>query len=413
LNGPNHASAGESTPRQAGEVLAISLNSLRRNRLRVILAIFGVMIGSACIVLVVTVSLTERHYVMEQIEAVGSNLVYANYDYDSRHPTLRDEDINPGDVEAIRPEIPEAAEAAGARSILTDVELDGNGAPADLIGVTPGFQEIRKLVILQGRYFESDDVQSRSKVCLITSSLAQRISPGEDVVGKNIRLAELRFDVIGVFTERVSSFGLADIQRESVLVPFEELRYLTGENKLQILYVQARTPDDVGTVTQAVARVLHSRHPGPYVYRVQNLEAMLKVADHVGLALRVVMMTVALIAMLSSGVGIMNVMLMSVTERTQEIGIRRAFGARRVHILQQFLLEALIISVAGAIAGIVVGLAVPTLIRPMLQQGIMVQSSWISPVLALAVSCSFGLFFGYLPASRAAKVDPCESLRYE
>jgi putative ABC transport system permease protein len=378
----------------------------------VILAIFGVMIGSACIVLVVTASLTERRYVLEQIEAVGSNLVYANYDYDSRHPTLRDEDINPGDVEAIRAEIPEAAEAAGARSILTDVELDGNGAPADLIGVTPGFQEIRKLVILQGRYFETNDVQSHSKVCLITSSLAQRISPGEDVVGKNIRLAELRFDVIGVFTERVSSFGLADIQRESVLVPFEELKYLTGENKLQILYAQARTPDDVGTVTQAVARVLHSRHPGPYVYRVQNLEAMLKMADHVGLALRVVMMAVALIAMISSGVGIMNVMLMSVTERTQEIGIRRAFGARRVHILQQFLLEALIISVVGAIAGVVVGLAVPILIKPMLQ-GIMVQSSWISPVLALAVSCSFGLFFGYLPANRAAKVDPCESLRYE
>lgn len=371
------------------------------------------MIGSACIVLVVTVSLTERRYVMEQIEAVGSNLVYANYDYDSRHPPLRSEDINLEDVSAVRQGIPEAAEAAGTRSIFTDVELDGNEVPADLIGVTQGFQEIRKLVILQGRYFEPTDVESRSKVCLITSTLAQRISPGEDAVGKNIRLGDLRFDVIGVFTERVSSFGLADIQRESVLVPFQEMKYLTGEDKVQILYVQARNPDDVGTVTEAVRGVLKNRHPGPAVYRVQNLEAMLNVANHVGLTLTLVMMAVALIAMVSSGVGIMNVMLMSVTERTQEIGIRRAFGARRVHILQQFLIEALIISLAGALAGIVVGLVIPALIRPVLPEGIRVQSSWASPFLALLVSCLFGLFFGYLPASRAAKVDPCESLRYE
>jgi ABC-type antimicrobial peptide transport system permease subunit len=109
----------------------------------------------------------------------------------------------------------------------------------------------------------------------------------------------------------------------------------------------------------------------------------------------------------------MNIMLMSVTERTHEIGIRRAFGARRVQILEQFLMEALVISLAGALAGIALGLAAPVLIRPMLQQTITLQASWISPLLALVVSCLFGLFFGYLPASRAAKVDPCESLRYE
>jgi ABC-type antimicrobial peptide transport system permease subunit len=117
--------------------------------------------------------------------------------------------------------------------------------------------------------------------------------------------------------------------------------------------------------------------------------------------------------MISSGVGIMNIMLASVIERTQEIGIRRAFGARRIQILRQFLLEALVISLAGALAGIVLGITAPLIVKPMLQQSITLQSSWISPLLALFISCLCGLFFGYLPASRAARVDPCQSLRYE
>jgi putative ABC transport system permease protein len=395
------------------EALDIAFDSLRSNKLRVCLAIIGVMIGSACIVLVVTVSLTERYYVMEQIEGIGSNLIYANYDFDARHPPIQNEDINLDDIEAVRKSIPEVTAAAGTRWMPVAAELDGNEAPANLVGVTRGFQEIRKLVILNGRYFEPSDAQSRSKVCLITSSLAKRISPGGDPVGKSIRLGDLRFDIIGVFMERVTSFGMAEIQRESVLVPFEMMKYLTGEDKVALLYVQARTPSDVSSVTQSVARLLKSRHPGPSAYRVQNLEPMLDMADHVAFTLRLVMLVIALIAMISSGVGIMNIMLTSVIERTQEIGIRRAFGARRVQIKHQFLLEALVISLAGALAGIALGLAIPVLVRPMLDQEITLQSSWISPILALFVSCLFGLFFGYLPASRAAKVDPCESLRYE
>jgi putative ABC transport system permease protein len=291
---------------------------------------------------------------------------------------------------------------------------DGNEVPASLVGVTQGFQEIRKLVILQGHYFEPSDGQSRSKVCLISSNLAERISPGEDPVGKSIPLGELRFDIIGVFQERVSSYGLAEIQRESVLVPFEQMKYLTGEDKMSVLYVQARTTSDVGPVTQSVARLLKSRHPGPSIYRVQNLEPMLNMADHITSALRLVMLGVALIAMVSSGVGIMNIMLTSVIERTQEIGIRRAFGARRVQILRQFLLEALVISLAGALGGIVLGTALPVIVQKMLRGvAVRLEFSWVSPVLALLVSCLFGLFFGYLPADRAAKVEPCEALRYE
>lgn len=146
---------------------------------------------------------------------------------------------------------------------------------------------------------------------------------------------------------------------------------------------------------------------------MRNLDPILKLADHMAFTLRSVMLIIALIAMLSSGVGIMNIMLAAVTERTHEIGIRRAVGARRSHILYQFLLEAVVISVTGALAGIVIGLALPIAVRIGLRGSIPIESSWYAPLLALVVSCAFGLFFGYLPASLAAKLDPSESLRYD
>lgn len=395
------------------EMWGIAFDSLRRNKLRVSLAIFGVMIGSACIVLVVTVSLTARHYVMDQIEALGSNLVYANYDYDPHRPSTLGADITLSDLKAVKSDIPEVAEVAGTRQMAVTLEIEGNAIPANLVGVTERFQVIRRLVILQGRYFAASDISTHSKVCVITSSLAKRAWGGENPVGKTIRLGELRFDVIGVFTERVSSFGLNEIQRESVLVPFNQMKSLTGDDKVWLVYAQARTPEDVIPVSRSLYSLLKSRHPGPAVYRVQNMDPILKVADRVSLALKAVMLIIALIAMLASGTGIMNIMLTSVVERTPEIGIRRAFGARRNQILYQFILEALVISLAGAFAGVALGVSIPVLIRPVLNDTLSVQSSWASPFLALFVSCVFGIFFGYLPACRAAKVDPVESLRYE
>jgi putative ABC transport system permease protein len=399
-----------------GHTLKVVLDSLRCNKLRVCLAVFGVMIGSACIVLVVTVSLTGRRYVMEQIEAIGSNLVYANYEYDPSHPSALNDQINLADVEAVKSNIPEVAEAAGTREMPVTVQSNRNEIPANLIGVTERFQMIRKLVILQGRYFDQGETSSRNKVCLVTSTLAEHIAPGENPVGKSIRVGERRLEIIGVFAERVASSASDEIQRETVLVPFEQIKYLSGEDgeSVWLLYAQARTPGDVPTVTRSLSRFLKNRHPGPAVYRVRNLDSVLDVADRVTFAVTLVMLIVALTAMVTSGVGIMNIMLTSVVERTPEIGVRRAFGARRIQILHQFLLEALAISLTGAAAGILLGLILPIILRPMLHDVMLrLQFTWVSPVLALLVSCMFGLFFGYLPANRAANIQPCEALRYE
>jgi putative ABC transport system permease protein len=389
-----------------------AFDSLRSNKLRVLLAVFGVTVGSASIILVVAVNLTARVYVLEQIEAIGSNVVMANYEYDPQYPLATNQQIRLEDLAAVLAGTPEVNEVAGTRQMPMILNVDDAQVPVNLVGVTERFQAIRKLLITRGRYFEEDDLLAHSRVCLITPELAKRIAPGDNPIGRSLRFGELQFDVIGVFTERVSSFGAGEIQRESVLVPFEQMTPLTGDDVVWLLYAQARSTEDVGPATKSIAALLTSRHPGKGVYHVRNLSSIVDLANHIALIMRAVMLIIAFIAMLSSGVGIMNIMLTSVAERTQEIGIRRAFGARRNQILFQFLLEALAISLAGALSGIVLGLLVPIVLQPLLRNTMRVEISWLSPLWALMISCAFGVTFGLLPANRAARLDPAECLRY-
>jgi putative ABC transport system permease protein len=395
------------------ETFIVAFDALRANKVRAFLTALGVVIGSACLVLVVTIALTGRRFVIGQIESVGSNLVYAELVRNPQQAMALSYEMTLADLEAVKQGIPQVAEVAGTRDIHMTVVLDGKERPVSLVGVTEGFQTIRHLVILRGRFFDSDDMESRSKVCLLTKDLANRVFPYEDPVGKSIRIGELRFTVIGVFRERVATFGLSEIQRESAIIPFSLMKYYTGEEIIQVLYAQARQAEDVLSVTRQVEAILKSHHPVGAVYNVQNLNSILDVARNVSRALTLVLLLIAFIALLISGVGIMNIMLVTVTERTREIGIRKAIGAPRADILYQFLFEALMISGSGAVAGILIGVSIPVLIQPLLPGNLRVPISGLSVVVAFLVSCFTGILFGYLPASRAAKLQPTEALRYE
>jgi len=395
------------------ETFIVAFDALRANKVRAFLTALGVVIGSACLVLVVTIALAGRRFVIGQIESVGSNLVYAELVRNPQQAMALSYEMTPADLEAVKQGIPQVVEVAGTRDIPMTVVLDGKERPVSLVGVTEGFQTIRHLVILRGRFFDSDDMESRSKVCLLTKDLATRVFPYEDPIGKSIRVGELRFTVIGVFRERVATFGLSEIQRESAIIPFLLMKYYTGEEIIQVLYAQARQAEDVLSVTRQVESILKSRHPVGAVYNVQNLNSILDVARNVSRALTLVLLLIAFIALLISGVGIMNIMLVTVTERTREIGIRKAVGAPRADILYQFLIEALMISGSGAVAGILIGVSIPVLIQPLLPGNLRVPISGLSVAVAFLVSCLTGVLFGYLPASRAAKLQPTESLRYE
>jgi putative ABC transport system permease protein len=396
-----------------GETLLVALDALRANKVRAFLTTLGVIIGSASIVLVVTVALTGRRFVIGQIEGVGSNLVWAENQLNPGQASALSYGITLGDIEAVRRGIPQVVEAAGTKDIQSVVVVGGKEWPVSIVGVTPGYQAIRNLVILRGRYLDEQDFSARNKVCVITQDLANRVYPYQDAVGQPIQLGELRFTVIGVFKERVATFGLSEIQRESALISSVLMKNYTGEETLRVVYAQARSPEDVPAVTRQLGDLLRSRHPAGAIYNVQNLSSILEAAKSVATALTIVLLIIGFIALLISGIGIMNIMLVTVTERTREIGIRKAIGAPRREILAQFLLEAFIISGFGSVAGILIGVSLPVLAQPLLPGNLRVPISGLSVVVAFVISCATGLFFGYLPAKNAAALPPTESLRYE
>lgn len=395
------------------ETFSVALDALRANKLRATLTSLGVIIGSASIVLVITVALTSRRFVLQQIESVGSNLVWVEMIKTPDKAQPLSHELTLDDMEAIRSSVPQVVQVAGVRELPMSVIAGGVERPVNLIGVTQGYQEIRRLLVLRGRYFDATDMETRDKVCLITKQLAARLFGPEKAIGRTVRMGELTFTVVGVFVERVETFGLSDIQAESVLIPFGLMKYYTGVDVIRVLDAQARSAEDVPSVQRQVAQILKSRHPPDAEYDTQTLTAILDAARTISLALTVVLIVIAFIALLISGIGIMNIMLVTVKERTREIGIRKAIGAAHREILYQFLIEAFLISGGGAVLGILIGIAIPVGVQFFLPSNLRVPVSVGSVILAFAVSCTTGLFFGYLPASQAAKLEPIESLRYE
>ena len=401
------------------ETSNLAIEALRANKLRATLTMLGVIIGSACIVLVVTVALTGKRYIGDQIEAVGSNIVYAWLEQSntSQNVSLADQ-ISVSDLDAIQQGIPQVARVSGSNDIPMNVVAARKVWPVKLIGVTQGFQEIRKLVILHGRYFDDADFSTVSKVCVVSEHLAQISLPTDNPVGQEIHVGELSFTVIGTFRERVGTFGQSEIRDDSVLVPFPLIKYYAGDNYIVTMYAQADRPEDVAQVTQDVGRILRSRHRAEANYNVQNLASILQTARNISIALTIVLLLIAMLALVISGIGIMNIMLVTVTERTREIGIRKAIGAQRKEILYQFLIEAVLISGVGALIGIGIAVAIPFAIEALVQflpvpGGIVIPISWLSVMAAFVVSCATGVLFGYLPAKKAASLQPVESLRYE
>src|SRR5438445_5458917 len=241
-----------------GEVWKIAIDALRANKVKALLTMLGVVIGSACIVLVVTISLIGKNYIIAQIEGVGSNIVYGELTRSGIQSTTLSDEITLSDLDAVHDGVPGVVRAAGTHDVQMSVIAGAVERPVTLVAVTPEFQTIRNLLVTRGRYLDDDDFKSRSKVCVLTDELAQVVYPGIDPVGMEIRVGELRFTIIGVFKERIATFGQSEISRESVIVPFGLLKSYAGTDFIKVLYAQAATPEVVAGVTKDVAQMLRT-----------------------------------------------------------------------------------------------------------------------------------------------------------
>jgi putative ABC transport system permease protein len=247
----------------------------------------------------------------------------------------------------------------------------------------------------------------------MTQKLAKRLYGSvEAAPGHNIKVHGLQFTVIGTFKEKVESFGQSELNAETLLIPITVQQYFTRVERIDPLYVQVRSPEQVEAVTTQVKEILESRHRAGTSYKVENLTGILNAAKSIAEILTLVLILVSAIALVISGIGIMNIMLVTVTERTREIGVRMAVGASRRDILLQFLMEAILISIAGGSFGIVAGIALPLSVQFFVENLRIPISVW-SIGIAFTVSSLVGLVFGMLPASRASKLNPTEALRYE
>ena len=398
-----------------GEALNFSVQALRANKVRTFLTALGLVIGNASVILVVTISITGREYILDQIRAIGSNMIYAQYEAGNNTSAKVDADfIKLADVEAVRTQL--ADRIVAATGVMTNYDrmlIQGKEEDVRVIGSDDQYPVVRNLVLLAGRFMDSSDVSLRQKVAMLTEKLAKRLYGSQPAaIGQIIKIHGLQFTVIGTFKEKTDSFGLSELGSETILIPIPVIRYFNQVEKIDPMYVQAKTAAEVPTVTELVKQIVEARHRPGAKYSVENLSAILDAAKKIALVLTLVLILVSAIALVISGIGIMNIMLVTVTERTREIGVRMAVGASRREIQEQFLTEAVLISLAGGLIGILIGISVPLSIR-LFAEGVPVPISYISIVVAFGVSLLVGVVFGLLPANRASQLNPTEALRYE
>jgi putative ABC transport system permease protein len=398
-----------------GEALRFSAQALRSNPIRTLLTALGLIIGNASVILVVTISITSRDLILDKIRGIGSNLVSAYYDAGTQDSTKADADfIKLSDVEAVRRQL--GSRIIAATGVMTNTDrmlIEGKERDVTVLGSDEHYASVRNLVRLDGRFLDPADVAMRQKVVLLDQALALKLYGSAQAAGAVLKIHGLQFTVVGVFREKTPTFGLSELgDNGAALIPISVMRYFNPVERIDPMYVQVRSAEDVPAATVDIARLIESRHRPGARYTVRNLTPILETANTVAEVLTIVLVLISAIALVISGIGIMNIMLVTVTERTREIGLRMSIGASRHAVMMQFLLEALLISVGGGLVGMLVGISVPLAVNGMVDN-VHIPISAISIAVAFGVSFVVGLVFGLLPASRASKLSPTDALRYE
>ena len=402
-------------------IIRVAFRALVRNKMRATLTMLGIIIGVAAVIAMVSIGQGAQASVQAQIESIGTNLLFVSAGAqnvggvrsgtgDSGTNTLTAEDL-----EAIRREVPSVAmvtPTVNARSQLVTGNMNWN---TQVQGVSEQYPDVRKWTIQSGEFFSETDVRTAARVIVIGQTIGDNLFPGMDPVGQTLRVANLPFRVIGVMTRKGQDQQGRD-QDDTAFAPYTTVqKKILGSTTLRIAYVSAISQDATYTAQQQITDLLRQRHKltanEDNDFTVRNMTDVAEAANETNNTMTILLACIASVSLLVGGIGIMNIMLVSVTERTREIGIRMAIGARSSAVRSQFLIESIVLSVTGGLIGIALGITLSLAIPALL--------GWPTLISTLAIlgsvlfSVAVGVFFGYYPARKAASLDPIEALRYE
>jgi putative ABC transport system permease protein len=397
-------------------------HAMSANRLRTFLTMLGMVIGVGAVVLMMAIGEGAQQSIKRSIDSMGSNLFVilsgSSSTSGSRSASGNSSALNMNDATAIG-DLDDIGAFAPISVGNAQIIYAGNNSNTPIVGTTPSYFSIRRWDVESGELFSDADVRSANRVALVGKTVVENLF-GDDIdpIGKMIRIKKSPFLIVGVLEGKGQSFDGRD-QDDTIIVPITTAqRKLFGNQipgSVRMIMAQAKSEKYMGVAEDAINDLIRQRHNirenTESDFSVRNLTAMAKTASDTAKTMSMLLGAIASISLLVGGIGIMNIMLVSVTERTREIGIRMAIGAREKDILLQFLLEACVISIVGCVIGVGLGLGGALLVKKMVGAEILI--SMQSIILAFSVAASVGVFFGYYPASKAAKLHPIEALRYQ
>ncbi|HEY8712965.1 MAG TPA: ABC transporter permease [Thermoanaerobaculia bacterium] len=401
-----------------GNITVVGLKAISRNKLRSFLTMLGIVIGVGCVIAVVAIGNGATKSVENTINSLGTNYIMifpgASTQSGARIFTGQST-LTPEDADALKTEAPAVAYVSPTVRSAGQVVAGELNWGTSIQGVSTDYPLIRSWNLAQGSFFTDQDVKAAAKVAVLGQTVVDNLFPNGDAVGQIIRIKNVPFKVAGVLEKKGGNMMGQD-QDDTVIAPYTTvMKRLTGKTKIDMIQVSATSGDQVQEAQNEIDSVLRQRHRIPpngdadFMMRSQEEIAQTQ-AQSMGI-LRTLLLSIAAISLLVGGIGIMNIMLVSVTERTREIGIRMAIGAKGRHVLLQFLFEAVTLSIVGGLIGVAIGVAASTAVGRFLGWPIVVTPA--SVAISFGVAAFVGVFFGYYPARKAARLDPIDALRYE
>lgn len=384
------------------QAIKMAFSSILSNKMRSFLTMLGVIIGVTAVITLISLGQGSTRRVTSQIESLGTNLIIINIT-GGRNRSVTEEDL-----ERIK-NIPGVSEIAPVLSGGVTVKAGNKNTNASLEATTPGYQQVRNSHVQLGRFLLQNDLDMRFRVAVVGVDVADELFGRRDIVGEKISINGVQFSIVGILEEKGSSIAGSDDNK--VIIPLTTGQRLLRNTEVRTFYVSTQSPDVVNQVVGEIQRFLTRKFNDESSFRVFNQTQLLSTINEATVTLTMMLSGIAGISLLVGGIGIMNIMLVSVTERTREIGIRKAIGAKRRDILIQFLIESAVLSGLGGVLGIMLGFVGVRFLSRILNIPAAISADVV--LLATGFSVAVGVIFGLYPASKAASLNPIDALRYE